>query len=167
MLTRDVTYRDQAANLRGFLAYEEMAPGRRPGVLVIHEGLGLNEHATQRARRLAGLGYVALAADMFGDRRQARDLQEARELIGELRDDPAKLRARARAALATLATLRQVDAERLAAVGVLFWRLGCARASARWCCPSGGCQFPWRAHDQSARKPRPSAGKHTGVHRCR
>ena len=58
-------------------------------------GLGLDEHATQRARRLAGLGYVALAADMFGDRRQARDLQEARELMGELRDDPAKLRARA------------------------------------------------------------------------
>jgi dienelactone hydrolase len=80
-----------------------MAPGRRPGVLVIHEGLGPNEHARQRARRLAGLGYVALAADMFGDRRQARDLQEARELMGELRDDPAKLRARARAALATLA----------------------------------------------------------------
>ena len=120
MLTRDVSYRDQAANLRGFLAYEEMAPGRRPGVLVIHEGLGLNEHAMQRARRLAGLGYVALAADMFGDRRQARDLQEARELMGELRDDPAKLRARARAALATLASLRQVDAERLAAVGFCF-----------------------------------------------
>ena len=120
MLTRDVSYRDQAATLRGFLAYEEMAPGRRPGVLVIHEGLGLNEHAMQRARRLADLGYVALAADMFGDRRQARDLQEARELMGELRDDPAKLRARARAALATLASLRQVDAERLAAVGFCF-----------------------------------------------
>ena len=28
MLTLDVTYRDQAANLRGFLAYEETAPGR-------------------------------------------------------------------------------------------------------------------------------------------
>jgi hypothetical protein len=33
MLTRDVTYRDEAANLRGVLAYEETAPGRRPGVL--------------------------------------------------------------------------------------------------------------------------------------
>lgn len=92
----------------------------RPGVLVVHEGLGLNEHAMERARMIAGLGYVALAADMFGDRRQARNLEEARALIGELRDDPAKLRARGRAAIATLAALPQVDAGRLGAIGFCF-----------------------------------------------
>jgi dienelactone hydrolase len=89
-------------------------------VLVVHEGLGLNEHAMERARMVAGLGYVALAADMFGDRRQASDLQEARALIAELRDDPSKLRARARAAVATLAALPQVDAGRLGAIGFCF-----------------------------------------------
>ena len=92
----------------------------RPGVLVVHEGLGLNEHAMERARMIAGLGYFALAADMFGDRRQARNLEEARALIGELRDDPAKLRARGRAAIATLAALPQVDAGRLGAIGFCF-----------------------------------------------
>ena len=50
----------------------------------------------ERARRLAKLGYVAMAADMFGDRRQARDLEDMRGLVGGLRNDPAKLRARAR-----------------------------------------------------------------------
>src|SRR4029077_3095971 len=88
MLTQDITYRDGAAGLRGFLAYDETARERRPGVLVVHEGLGLNDHAMERARMIAGLGYVALAADMFGERRQASDLQEARALIAPLRDDP-------------------------------------------------------------------------------
>lgn len=74
----------------------------------------------EQAQRLAGLGYVALAADMFGERRQARDLAEARAPIGDLRADPAKLRARGRAALATLAALPQVDRERLGAIGFCF-----------------------------------------------
>jgi len=74
----------------------------------------------ERARRLAGLGYVALAADMFGDRRQASNLQEVATLVGGLRAEPDKLRARGRAALETLAVLPQVDAGRLAAIGFCF-----------------------------------------------
>src|SRR6185295_5481496 len=73
-----------------------------------------------RARRLAGLGYVALAADMFGDRRQASNLQEVANLVGGLRAEPETLRARGRAALDVLAALPQVDAGRLAAIGFCF-----------------------------------------------
>jgi len=116
----DIGYRDDAVNCRGFVAYDDTACGKRPGVLVFHEGLGLGEHIIERARRIAKLGYVALAADMFGERRQARDLEDMRELVGDLRNDPMKLRARARAALATLALLPQVDAERLCAIGFCF-----------------------------------------------
>jgi dienelactone hydrolase len=107
-------------SLLGFLAYDEAATSRRPGVLVVHEGLALGEHAMERARMLARLGYVAMAADMFGDRRQARNLEEARGLAADFRDQPAKLRTRGRAALATLAALAQVDAGRLAAIGFCF-----------------------------------------------
>ena len=117
---RDVDYRCDEANLRGYLAIDENAAGPRPGVLVFHEGLGLGEFAMERARRLAGLGYVALAADMFGDRRQATNLQEVATLVGGLRAEPEKLRARGRAALAALAALPQVDAGRLAAIGFCF-----------------------------------------------
>jgi dienelactone hydrolase len=120
MKTRDIEYRDQTVNLRGYLAWDETAAGPRPGVLVVHEGLGLGEFAMARARMLAELGYVALAADMFGDRRQAHSLEEAGALIGKLRDGPETLRARGRAALATLACLPQVDAGRLGAVGFCF-----------------------------------------------
>jgi dienelactone hydrolase len=73
-----------------------------------------------RARMMAELGYVALAADMFGDRRQARNLQEVANLVGALRAEPEKLRARGRTALAAIAGLPQVDATRLAAIGFCF-----------------------------------------------
>jgi dienelactone hydrolase len=119
MQTRDIDYFDGAARLNGYLAMEAGA-ARRPGVLVFHEGLGLGDFAMQRARRLAGLGYVAFAADMFGDRRQAHDLQEAGALIGPLRGNPAALRQRARAAVSVLAALPEVDANRIAAIGFCF-----------------------------------------------
>jgi dienelactone hydrolase len=57
---------------------------------------------------------------MFGERRQARNLQEVTTLVGGLRAEPAKLRARGRAALETLAALPQVDAQRLVAIGFCF-----------------------------------------------
>ena len=119
MQTRDIDYRCEQANLRGYLAWNDSAEPR-PGVLVFHEGLGLGDFAMERVRRLAGLGYVALAADMFGERRQARNLQEVTTLVGGLRAEPEKLRARGRAALETLAALPQVDARRLAAIGFCF-----------------------------------------------
>src|ERR1700686_4142536 len=121
MQIHDINYRNEAVDLRGYLAFgETAAAGRRPGVLVFHEGLGLGDFAMTRARMLAELGYVAFAADMFGERRQARNLQEVANLVGGVRSQPATLRARARAALATLAALPQVDGNRMAAIGFCF-----------------------------------------------
>jgi dienelactone hydrolase len=120
MQTHDIDYRADAVNLRGYLAYDDTVAGQRPGVLVFHEGLGLGDFVMARARQLAELGYVALAADMFGDRRQARNLQEVANLVGSLRNEPEVLRKRGRAALATLAALPQVDANKMAAIGFCF-----------------------------------------------
>ena len=120
MQARDVDYRCGETGLRGYLALDENATAPRPGVAVFHEGLGLGDFAMERARRLTGLGYVALAADMFGGRRQAANLQEVATLVGGLRAEPGELRARGHAALAALAALPEVDATRLAAIGFCF-----------------------------------------------
>jgi len=116
----DIDYRDGAADLRGYLACDENAATPRPGIVVFHEGVGLEEFAMGRARRLAELGYVALAADMFGERRQARNLQQVATLVGGLRSEPQRIRSRGRAALETLGALPQVDTTRLAAIGFCF-----------------------------------------------
>jgi dienelactone hydrolase len=88
MRMNDLDYREDTEIFRGLIAYDDTASGKQPGVLVFHEGLGLGEHIIERTRRVAKLGYVALAADMFGDRRQARDLEDRRRLVGDLRNDP-------------------------------------------------------------------------------
>ena len=65
MQTLDLDYAADGLTLRGYLACEDGA-SPRPGVLVFHEGTGLGDFALAKARQLASLGYVALAADMFG-----------------------------------------------------------------------------------------------------
>jgi dienelactone hydrolase len=117
MKTESIEYQDGDVTLRGFVALDDQQSHKRPGVLVMPEAFGLGIHAKQRAERLAGLGYVALAGDPYGNGIEAKDLQEAMKYAGPLREDPIKFRQRARVALEKLASLPQVDSSRLAAMG--------------------------------------------------
>jgi dienelactone hydrolase len=73
-----------------------------------------------RAERLAGLGYVALACNLHGDGRIVHDLNEALELVGPLRAEPARARTRAGEALAALLGRREVDPTKIAAIGYCY-----------------------------------------------
>ena len=117
MKTESIEYRDGDITLRGFLAFDDRKSERRPGVLVMPEAFGLGAQAKRRAEMLAGLGYVALAGDPYGDGLQLSDLQEAIKRAMALFADPSKSRARARAALDKLASLPQVDSGRLVSIG--------------------------------------------------
>ncbi|MDB5721419.1 MAG: phospholipase/Carboxylesterase family protein, partial [Alphaproteobacteria bacterium] len=89
-----------------------------PGILVAHEGGGLTDHAKGRALKLAGLGHVAFALDLFGE--PDAPLERAREIVRQLRGDVGMLRARAAAALAILQAHPHVDQSRLGAIGFCF-----------------------------------------------
>lgn len=104
---------------RGYLALPE-EKGKRPGILVVHEAPGLDDHAKRRAEMLAGLGYVALAADLHGGGIVAASPKEALALARGLREKPDLLRSRMRTALATLAAVPEVDGARLGAIGYCF-----------------------------------------------
>lgn len=120
VVTQAVQYDHGGLALEGYLAYDDAAAGPRPGVLVIPEWWGLNEFAKTQARRLAELGYVAFAADMYGGGKVATDPAEAGQLAGALRGDTERWRGRAQAALDTLARQHRVDRGKLAAIGFCF-----------------------------------------------
>ena len=65
--TETVEYEAGGTKLMGFLAYDDAQTGKRPGVIVFPEWWGLNEYAKTRAKQLASLGYVAFAADLYGE----------------------------------------------------------------------------------------------------
>lgn len=98
----------------------EPASSPRAGVLVFPEAFGLGEHAIDRAKQLASLGFVALACDLHGEGRFVDDLQEAMAMLQPLFDDPSRTRARASAAFQSLIARPEVDATRVAAIGFCF-----------------------------------------------
>lgn len=118
--TKTVSYEYGGTTLKGYLAWDDSLTGKRPGVLVVHDFWGLNDYAKRRAEQLAGLGYVAFAADMYGDGKVGAHPDEARAMMAAVKKNLETWRGRAKAALATLKAQPNVDAARLAAIGYCF-----------------------------------------------
>ncbi len=99
--------------MRGVLAWREGGPN--PGVLVIHEAFGLNDDIAGKCERLAAMGYVALAPDLYSGRGPKpfcvmRAMRELRAGRGQAFDD-------LDAARRWLTTLPQTDPSRIGVVG--------------------------------------------------
>lgn len=118
--TRVVDYTVGGVALQGLVAWDDAVSGKRPGVLVVHEWWGHNEHARTAARRLAEAGYVGFALDMYGKGKIAKHPDDAMKFMSEATKDPAVLNARFEAALAELKKDPRVDATKLGAIGYCF-----------------------------------------------
>lgn len=131
--TKAVEYKQGDTVLQGLIAWNDAAKGKRPGVLVVHEWWGHNEHARNAARRLAEAGYVGFALDMYGKGKVAKHPEEAEAFMKEATKDPAVIAARFNAALDQLKQDPHVDPEKIAAIGYCFGGgvvLGMARSGA-------------------------------------
>ena len=119
MQATDIEYTFDGIRFVGHLAVDETVPGRRPAVLVAHEGGGLDDHAKDVARRLAELGYVAFALDYYGDG-QPLPPDQVFARYSELAADPLRTRAIGQAGLDVLLADDRADAARVAAIGFCF-----------------------------------------------
>jgi len=114
-----IAYPFEGREMVGHLAYDDSPSGRRPAVLLSHEGSGLDDHVRGRAERLAGLGYVAFALDYFGDGAQLT-LEQAMERLAPVMADPTLTRRLGLAGLDVLLSQDVTDPDRVAAIGYCF-----------------------------------------------
>ena len=116
--TADVDYDVDGTACRGFVARPD-DDGDHPGVLVIHDWLGVGDYVKMRAEMLARLGYVAFAGDVYG-----ADLRpspaDAAEVAGGFYSDPELFRTRMVGAFDQLLAQSGVDASQTAAIGYCF-----------------------------------------------
>jgi dienelactone hydrolase len=118
--TRIIEYKQGETVLEGYLAWDDTALVKRPGVLVVHEWTGINAHIKQRTEMLAKLGYVAFAADIYGKGIRPTAQSDAAKTAGIYKNDRSLMRARVRAGLEELKKQKLVDSDRIAAIGYCF-----------------------------------------------
>jgi len=115
-----VEYNANGVPLKGYIAYDKAIKGKRPGILVVHEWWGSNEYVRKRARMLAGLGYTALAVDMYGEGKLAEHPDEAGKFANQIMQNLPLAKERFLAAYDLLKQQDTVDPDRIAAIGYCF-----------------------------------------------
>jgi dienelactone hydrolase len=115
-----VTYQAGNVTFKGFVAFDEKIKGKRPVVLVVHEWWGLNDYTKMRARKLAELGYIAMAVDLFGNEKNAANPKEAQELTMPFYKDPKLGKDRLDGAIKKIKGFAQADPGNIAAIGYCF-----------------------------------------------
>jgi dienelactone hydrolase len=116
-----LVYDGPGGPFEGVAAWDDAVEDARPCVLVLPNVLGQKESDNLKAEALAGLGYVALAADVFGQGKRATLQAEDRSrYMDELNADRALLRDRLAASRAALTGLPQADPDKAAAIGFCF-----------------------------------------------
>lgn len=119
MTVQQFDYRDGDRVLQAGVVFPA-GDGSAPAVLIAHQWAGRGEDEHRTAERLAALGYVGIAIDMFGKDVQGDPAGDNSHLIGPFLSDRAALLQRMRAGVAFAVSLDQVDATKIAAIGYCF-----------------------------------------------
>ena len=120
MRVENISYDFNGTTHIGTLAVDDTKTGKRPGVLVCHEGPGIVDVTRDKAKRLAEAGYVAFALDYHGGGAVLPDMAQVMARLGPLMQDPDTTRALGRAGLAVLLAQPEVDTANVAAIGYCF-----------------------------------------------
>jgi len=120
IVTQSIEYKQGDTTLEGYLAYDDSVSSKRPGVLIVHQWLGLTDYEKHRAEQLAALGYVAFCADIYGKGVRPKNVSEAGAEATKYKSDRQLLRARVNAGLDELKKNELVDTKHIAAIGYCF-----------------------------------------------
>ncbi len=117
---RFVEYTDGDTLLEGYLAYDDAISGPRPCVIIAHTWAGRSDFECQQADKLAALGYVGFALDMYGKGVLGSGPDENTALMTPFMEDRPVLQQRMAAALATASQQPEADAAKMASMGYCF-----------------------------------------------
>ncbi len=119
MITKDIEYKAGDTNAIGYIAYEKSAMPK-PLVMIVHDWTGRNPFAEEQARKLAELGYIGFAVDMYGQKKNGRNNDEKAKLMTPLIENRKELLNRMKGALNACRQLKEVNPQKIAAIGFCF-----------------------------------------------
>jgi len=117
IVSNTVGYLDGEVLLEAFFAFDDSLSGRRPAVLINHTWV---DFVAEKAKKLAELGYVGFAVDMYGKGVLGSGAEENAKLMQPFMDDRQMLQKRMNAAFYAVKLMPWVDDSKIAAIGFCF-----------------------------------------------
>ncbi len=120
MHSEEFNYSDTTTQFKSKLFYDNKLSHKRPAILVVPDAWGCNDVAQNRAKKLAELGYLALAVDMYGEGKTATNFDEAIQFVIPILNDRPLIKKRIFLAYDNLLKLPAVDTDQIGAIGFCF-----------------------------------------------
>jgi dienelactone hydrolase len=122
--SRTVDYKIGAQEFEGVFVYPQPAKGKVPGVVMVHNWMGVSDETKHQAERVAKLGVAVLAVDVYGKGVRPKNPQEAATLSGKYKGDRKLFRERLLRGLEILREQKEIDPAKVIAVGYCFGGTG-------------------------------------------
>jgi dienelactone hydrolase len=122
--SRTVEYAIGKDRFEGWFVVPAASKGKVPGVLLVHNWLGISDETRKQAERMAGLGLAVFAVDVYGKDTRPRGQAEARVMAGQYKGDRKLYRERVLRGLEVLRAQKEVDGTRILAAGYCFGGTG-------------------------------------------
>ncbi|MDP3902487.1 MAG: dienelactone hydrolase family protein [Methylococcaceae bacterium] len=120
IVSNTIGYLDGDVLLEAYFAFDDAITERRPAVLISHAWGGRDDFVAEKANKLAELGYVGFALDMYGKGVRGNSPEQNSKLMQPFMVDRGLLQKRIKAALYAVRLLPWVDDSKIAAMGFCF-----------------------------------------------
>ncbi|PPD50025.1 MAG: carboxymethylenebutenolidase [Methylobacter sp.] len=120
IVSNTIGYLDGDVLLEAYFAFDDAITERRPAVLISHAWGGRDDFVAEKANKLAELGYVGFALDMYGKGVRGNSPEQNSKLMQPFMADRGLLQKRIKAALYAVRLLPWVDDSKIAAMGFCF-----------------------------------------------
>lgn len=121
-----VNYHDGTQQLKGLLARPGQPQSGKAGILILPAWMGIDQHSKDVAQQLAGLGYYAFVADIYGEGHHPENPKEAGEQSSYYKKHVDEYQKRIRLALEQL---QQAGAKEVVVIGYCFGGAGALEAA--------------------------------------
>lgn len=117
----DVDYKTSDGQvMQGYIVPSDSTITHKGSIIIVPDWMGVSEFYKDKAKKLAGEGYTAFVADVYGKGIRPADQEQAGQLATKYKSDRPLLRTRIQGAYDYLSTVKNVDTQKIVVIGYCF-----------------------------------------------
>ena len=117
--SKTIKYEVSGITHEGYCSYPTKE-GKLPAIMIVHAWSGRDKGVCDTADKIAKLGYIGFAVDLYGEAKIGKTIEENQNLMNSLIKNRELLKEKLKASLESLVTFDKVDSTKVVAIGYCF-----------------------------------------------